>query len=49
MATLAILIALTALLYLIVRYENGSTSMQPIRVRDDEAELRRRQQQRRRR
>lgn len=48
MATIAILIALTALLYLIVRYEEGTARMQPLRIRDDEAEMRRRNMRRRR-
>jgi len=46
MATIATLIALTAVLYLIVRYENGP-QMKPIRIRDDEAEHRRQRQRRR--
>lgn len=46
MATIATLIALTAVLYLIVRYES-SPRMEPIRVRDDEEALRRRHQRRR--
>ncbi|MCV6590538.1 MAG: hypothetical protein OIF57_16160 [Marinobacterium sp.] len=48
MATLATLIALTALLYLIVRYESGPARMEPIRIRDDEAQLRQHHPRRRR-
>jgi len=49
MVTIATLIALIALLYLVVRHEGGSSRMEPIRIRDDEeAELRRRHQRRRR-
>lgn len=45
MTTLVTLIALTAVLYLIVRHENKPT-MQPIRIRHDENQPRRMQRRR---